>query len=96
MREIGFERTESAVSVSITFAQDFTCLPRQGVSRGRGLYSQRIGTVEPVFANIRHNKRLTRLNHRGHARFNTQWHLHCMVLNIEKLSKTKLGRNGDQ
>jgi hypothetical protein len=26
-----------------------------------GLYSQRIGTVEPVFANIRHNKRLHRL-----------------------------------
>ena len=27
--------------------------------KGRRLYSQRIGTVEPVFANIRHNKRLT-------------------------------------
>ena len=26
--------------------------------RGRQLYSQRIGTVEPVFGNIRHNKRL--------------------------------------
>ena len=28
--------------------------------RGRQLYSQRIGTVEPVFANLRHNKRLDR------------------------------------
>jgi hypothetical protein len=28
--------------------------------RGRRLYSQRIATVEPVFDNIRHNKRLNR------------------------------------
>jgi transposase len=60
--------------------------------RGRQLYSQRIGTVEPVFANIRHNKRLTRLNHRGRAKVNTQWNLYCMVHNIEKLAKTDLGQ----
>ena len=73
------------------------CMPQAiDSARGRGLYSQRIGTVEPVFATIRHNKRLTHSNHRGHAKVNTQWHLYCMVHNIEKLSKTKLGRNGDQ
>ena len=55
--------------------------------RGRQLYSQRIGTVEPVFGNIRHNKRLTRLNHRGRVKVNTQWNLYCMVHNIEKLAK---------
>jgi len=55
--------------------------------KGHRLYSQRIGTVEPVFANIRHNKRLTRLNHRGRAKVNTQWNLYCMVHNIEKLAK---------
>lgn len=60
--------------------------------KGRQLYSQRFGTVEPVFANIRHNKRLTRLNHRGRAKVNTQWNLYCMVHNIEKLSKTGLGQ----
>jgi transposase len=60
--------------------------------RGRQLYSQRFGTVEPVFANIRHNKRLTRLNHRGRAKVNTQWNLYCMVHNIEKLSKTSMGQ----
>jgi hypothetical protein len=59
--------------------------------RGRLLYSQRIGTVEPVFANLRHNKRLTRLNHRGQAKVRTQWSLYCMVHNIEKLSNTKFG-----
>jgi transposase len=60
--------------------------------RGRQLYSQRIGTVEPVFGNIRHNKRLTRLNHRGRTKVNTQWNLYCMVHNIEKLAKTDLGQ----
>jgi transposase len=59
--------------------------------RGRQLYSQRIGTVEPVFANIRHNKRLARFNHRGREKVNTQWNLYCMVHNIEKLAKTNLG-----
>jgi len=61
-------------------------------SRGRQLYSQLIGTVEPVFGNVRHNKRLNRLNHRGQAKVNTQWNLYGMVHNIEKLSKTSLGQ----
>jgi hypothetical protein len=61
--------------------------------RGRQLYSQRLGTVEPVFANLRHNKRLARLNHRGRIKVNTQWNLYCMVHNIEKLARTDLGRS---
>ncbi|OYU45575.1 MAG: DDE transposase, partial [Burkholderiales bacterium PBB4] len=60
--------------------------------KGRQLYSQRFGTVEPVFANIRHNKGLTRFNHRGRAKVNTQWNLYCMVHNIEKLAKTGIGK----
>ncbi len=59
--------------------------------RGRQLYSQRIGTVEPVFANLRHNKRLNRLNYRGQTKVKTQWSLYCMVHNIEKLSKAGFG-----
>ncbi len=57
---------------------------------------QCLGTVEPVFGNIRHNKRLTRLNHTGPAKVNTQWNLYCMVRNIEKLSKTTLGQHSVQ
>lgn len=60
---------------------------------GRQLYSQRIGTVEPVFANLRHNKRLTRLNHRGKTKVNTQWNLYCMVHNIEKLANNGYARS---
>lgn len=56
--------------------------------RGRRLYSQRIGVVEPVFANIRHNKRMSRFNLRGRDKVSTQWHLYCMVHNIEKLTNS--------
>ena len=41
-------------------------------TRGRRLYSQRMGTVEPVFANIRHNKRLHRFNLRGKCKVNSK------------------------
>jgi Transposase DDE domain len=54
--------------------------------RGRALYSKRIGTVEPVFANIRHNKRMSRFNLRGQCKVSTQWHLYCLVHNIEKIA----------
>ena len=54
--------------------------------RGRHLYSQRIGTVEPVFGNIRHNKRLNRFTLRGKAKVDAQWSLYCLVHNIEKLA----------
>ncbi len=54
--------------------------------QGRHRYSQRIGTVEPVFGNLRHNKRLHRFTLRGLAKVNAQWHLYCMVHNIEKLA----------
>ncbi len=55
--------------------------------RGRRLYSQRIATVEPVFANIRHHKRMSRFTLRGRAKVSTQWQLYCLVHNIEKLAR---------
>ena len=36
--------------------------------QGRHIYSQRLGTVEPVFANIKTNKRLNRFSLRGKPR----------------------------
>ena len=53
---------------------------------GRRLYSQRIATVEPVFGNLRHNKRLNRFTLRGRAKVGTQWQLYCLVHNIEKIA----------
>jgi hypothetical protein len=56
-------------------------------ARGRQLYSQRIATVEPVFANIRHTKRLDRFTLRGKEKVGTQWRLYCLVHNIEKIGR---------
>ena len=61
--------------------------------RGRALYSRRIATVEPVFANIRHHKRMSRFTVRGRAKVGTQWQLYCLVHNIEKIA-TQAMRTG--
>jgi transposase len=53
---------------------------------GRTLYGRRIATVEPVFGNLRYNKRLDRFTLRGQRKVDTQWKLYCMVHNIEKLA----------
>jgi IS5 family transposase len=53
---------------------------------GRVLYGRRFATVEPVFGNLRYNKRLDRFTLRGKAKVDTQWKLFCLVHNIEKLA----------
>jgi transposase len=53
---------------------------------GRDQYGRRFAIVEPVFANIRHNKRLDRFTLRGRVKVNAQWQLYCLVHNIEKLA----------
>ena len=53
---------------------------------GRKRYGQRFATVEPVFGNLRHNKRLNRFTLRGRKKVDGQWKLYCLVHNIEKLA----------
>jgi len=53
--------------------------------QGREVYNKRIGIVEPVFANIRFQKRLDRFWLRGKTKVTIQWLLYCMVHNIGKL-----------
>ena len=53
---------------------------------GRARYGRRFAIVEPVFANLRHNKRLDRFTLRGRAKVEGQWRLFCLVHNIEKLA----------
>lgn len=55
--------------------------------RGRFYYSRRMGTVEPVSANIRHTLRMDRFTLRGRAKVNIQWKLFCMVHNIGKIMR---------
>src|SRR5262249_28244672 len=51
----------------------------------RKIYGQRLAIVEPVFGNIRSQKRLDRFTLRGKVKVNMQWMLYCMVHNIEKI-----------
>jgi len=59
--------------------------------RGRALYGGRFATVEPVFGNLRHNKRLNRFTLRGQKKVDAQWKLYCLVHNIEKLAHHGFG-----
>jgi hypothetical protein len=54
-------------------------------ARGRFYYSLRMGTVEPVFANLRHNLGLDRFTLRGRRKVDTQWKLYCIVHNLGKI-----------
>ena len=47
-------------------------------------YAERIQIVEPVFANIRNCKGLSRFTLRGKEKVNSQWLLYCMVHNLGK------------
>lgn len=55
--------------------------------KGRFLYNKRMGTVEPVFGNIRYCKKLDRFTVRGKRKVNTQWLLFCMVHNLGKVHR---------
>ena len=59
---------------------------------GRAIITERFATVEPVFANIRHNKRLDRFTLRGKKKVEAQWKLYCLVHNIEKLANNGYGK----
>ena len=51
---------------------------RLDAPQGREQYGQRFATVEPVFANVRYNKRLDRFTLRGRTKVNGQWLLFCL------------------
>ena len=56
-------------------------------SLGKEMITRRFATVEPVFGNLRGNKRLHRFTLRGKTKVDGQWKLYCMMHNIEKLAK---------
>lgn len=55
--------------------------------KGKQIYSHRMSTVEPVFANITSCKKLKRFSLRGKEKVQGQWQLFCMMHNIEKLMR---------
>jgi hypothetical protein len=58
---------------------------------GSHIYSRRIGTVEPVFANIRNALGIRRFTLRGKRKVNIQWKLYCAVHNLIKIHRFGAG-----
>ena len=54
--------------------------------KGKHIYSHRMSAVEPVFGNIGTNKGLNRFSLRGKDKVQGQWHLFCLIHNLEKLN----------
>jgi hypothetical protein len=63
-------------------------------AEGRARYGRRFATVEPVFANLRHNKQLNRFTLRSQAKVDGQWKLYALVHNIEKLAHHGYAQKG--
>jgi len=55
--------------------------------KGRLIYNKRLGTVEPVFANIRSTLGLDRFTLRGKCKVNIQWLLYCTIHNLLKVHR---------
>jgi hypothetical protein len=58
---------------------------------GSHIYSNRIGTSEPVFANIRHALGLSLFTLRGRRKMDIQCKLYCMVHNLIKIHRYEAG-----
>ena len=56
---------------------------------GKAQCARRFATVEPVFAYLRHNKRLNRFTLRGQRKVDGQWQLFALAHNIEKWTKLR-------
>jgi hypothetical protein len=74
----------------VTIGAEITNLSKRMAAKidteaGRKIYPQRFAVAEPVFANIRTQKRLDRFTLRGKVKVNIQWLLYCMIHNIEKI-----------
>ena len=85
-----------AYSRGVTSSRDIAGLCRENIifmalsadtDEGRYRYSQRLGTVEPVFADINHATGLRRFSLRGQRKVNAQWMMYCLAHNIGKIQR---------
>jgi len=53
--------------------------------RGRRTYARRVGTIEPVFAQIKHNRKIGTISRRGLTAADSEWKLICATHNLLKL-----------
>ena len=57
---------------------------------GGGLYSQRKWMAEPVFAQVKANRRIDRFKRRGYAAARSEWRLIAATHNLLKLHKHRI------
>ncbi len=79
----GAKRKHLSVPVGISLSKQM--VEKIETAHGRRIYPQRLAIAEPVFANIRVNKRLDRFTLRTKIKVNIQWLLYCLIHNIEKI-----------
>ncbi len=79
---------ESELTTAVHRAHEAGDRQRSGAQTVRAT----LAIAEPVFANLRHNKRLDRFTLRTQPKVNTQWNLYCLVHNIEKLAHHGYGK----
>jgi transposase len=85
VRQVAFFRAKTPLAAP-THPHTARMKARIDTPEGRARYSERFGTVEPVFANLCYNKGLARFTLRGRTKVDGQWKLFCLVHNIEKLA----------
>ncbi len=81
----GMDAKRKHLSVPIGESLSKQMVEKIETEQGRRIYPQRLAIAEPVFANIRINKRLDRFTLRGKIKVNIQWLMYCLVHNIEKI-----------
>lgn len=62
--------------------------------RGKELYSRRQAIIEPVFADIKQNRRAGRFKRRGRAAVRSEWRLIAATHNLLKLHRSRLAPAG--
>jgi transposase len=62
-----------------------TMIAKLDTPRGRQTYKKRAATIEPVFAQVKHNRRFRDLTRRGLTAVDSEWKLICTTHNLLKL-----------
>ena len=61
---------------------------------GRETYRKRQQSIEPVFGNTKHNRKIYRFNYRGRSAVRTEWRLVMMSHNLTKLHRHQIATVG--
>jgi len=84
-------RTVTIIDRSTTAVEQM--IERFDTDRGRHYYSRRMGAVEPVFANIRHNLGFDWFSLRGRQKVDSQWKLICWLVCEPCITSARLQRS---